>query len=55
MKNLEAKISYLIPLKRIDAIGSGIPFEEIYSTLFSKTFIFNGMSDINYIYNDHIT
>tara|TARA_Y100000813_G_C23884859_1_gene222067 strand:- start:234 stop:353 length:120 start_codon:yes stop_codon:yes gene_type:complete len=29
----------IAPTKRIDEIGSGIPFEEIYSTVLSKTFI----------------
>ena len=32
---------------RIDEIGSGIPFEEIYSTVFSKSFIFPGIAEIN--------
>ena len=37
----------IAPTRRIDEIGSGIPFEEIYSTVFSKSFIFPGMADIN--------
>jgi len=34
-------------IRRIDEIGSGIPFEEIYSTVLSKSFIFPGMAEIN--------
>ena len=37
----------MAPTKRIDEIGSGMPFEEIYSTVFSKSFIFPGMAEIN--------
>ena len=37
----------IAPTKRIDAIGSGIPFEEIYSTVFSKPFILPGIAEIN--------
>ena len=37
----------MAPTRRIDEIGSGIPFEEIYSTVFSKPFIFPGMAEIN--------
>ena len=37
----------MAPTKRIDEIGSGIPFEEIYSTVLSKSFILLGMADIN--------
>ena len=48
IKNPEPKIRHIIaPTKRIDAIESGIPFEEIYSTVLLKPFIFPGMSDIN--------
>jgi len=35
------------PTRRIDEIGSGIPFEEIYSTVLSKLFILPGMAEIN--------
>jgi len=31
----------------MDEIGSGIPFEEIYSTVLSKSFILPGMAEIN--------
>ena len=37
----------IAPTKRIGAIGSGIPFEEIYSTVLSKSFILPGMAEIN--------
>jgi len=37
----------MAPTKRIDDIGSGIPFEEIYSTVLSKSFILPGIADIN--------
>ena len=33
--------------KKIYAIGSGILFEEIYSTVLSKSFILPGMAEIN--------
>ena len=33
--------------RRIDEIGSGIPFEEIYSTVLSKSFILPGIAEIN--------
>ena len=32
---------------RTDANGSGIPFEEVYSTILSKPLTFTGMSVIN--------
>ena len=35
------------PTRRIDQIVSGIPFEEIYSTVFSKSFILPGMAEMN--------
>jgi hypothetical protein len=35
------------PTKRIDEIGSGMPFEEIYSTVLSNSFILPGMAEIN--------
>jgi len=38
---------YNAPTRRIDEIGSGIPFEEIYSTVLSKLFILPGMAEIN--------
>jgi len=28
---------YIAPTKKIEAIGSGIPFDEIYSTIFEKS------------------
>ena len=37
----------IAPTKRIEAIESGIPFEEIYSTVLSKSFILPGMAEIN--------
>jgi len=37
----------MAPTKRIDEIGSGIPFEEIDSTVLSKSFILLGMAEIN--------
>ena len=37
----------MAPTRRTDEIGSGIPFEEIYSTVLSKSFIFPGMAEIN--------
>ena len=36
----------MAPTRRIDEIGSGIPFEEIYSTVPSKSFILLGMAEI---------
>ena len=48
MKNPEPKIRHIMdPTRRIDEIGSGIPFEEIYSTVLSKLFILPGMAEIN--------
>ena len=37
----------IAPTRRIDEISSGIPFEEIYSTILSKSFILPGMAEIN--------
>ena len=37
----------MAPTRRIDEIGSRIPFEEIYSTVLSKSFILLGMAEIN--------
>ena len=37
----------MAPTKRIDEIVSGIPFEEIYATVLSKSIILPGMADIN--------
>jgi len=37
----------MAPTRRIDEIGSGMPFEEIYSTVLSKLFILLGMAEIN--------
>ena len=48
IKNPEPKIRQIIaPTRRIDEIGAGIPFEEIYSNVFWKPFIFSGMADMN--------
>ncbi len=48
MKNPEPKIRHIMaPTRRIDDIVSGMPFEEIYSTVLSKSFIFPGMAEIN--------
>jgi len=48
MKNPEPKIRHIMaPTRRIDEIGSGMPFEEIYSTVLSKSFILPGMAEIN--------
>ena len=37
----------IAPTRKIDEIVLGIPFEEINSTVFSKSFIFLGMAEIN--------
>ena len=48
IKNPDPKIRHIIaPTRSTDAIGSGIPFDEIYSTVFSNPFIFPGMAEIN--------
>jgi len=39
--------AYNSPTRRIDEIVSGMPFEEIYSTVLSKSFILPGMAEIN--------
>ena len=50
MKNPEPKLRQMIaPTKRIDAIGSVIPFEDMYSTVLSKPIIFPGMADTNIV------
>jgi len=36
----------MAPTRRIDEIGWGIPFEEIYSTVLSKLFILPGMAEM---------
>ena len=36
----------IAPTRRTEAIGSGIPFEIIYSTVLSKPFILPGMAEI---------
>jgi len=36
----------MAPTNRIDEIGSGMPFEEIYSTFLSKSFILSRMAEI---------
>ena len=47
MKNPEPKVRHIIaPTKRIDAIGSGIPFDDIYSTVFAKLIILPGIADM---------
>ena len=48
IKNPEPKIRHIMaPTRRIDEIGSGMPFVEIYSTVLSKSFIFPGIAEIN--------
>ena len=48
IKNPEPKIRHIMaPTKRIDEIGSGMPFEKIYSTVLSKSFILPGIADMN--------
>ena len=37
----------IAPTRRMDEIGSGIPFEEIYSTVLSKPFNLLGIAEIN--------
>ena len=37
----------MAPTRRIDEIVSGMPFEEIYSTVLSKSLILLGMAEIN--------
>ena len=37
----------MAPTRRIEEIGSGIPFEEIYSAVLSKLFILPGIDEIN--------
>ena len=37
----------MVPTRRIDEIGSGMPFEEIYSTVLSKSFILLGIAKMN--------
>jgi hypothetical protein len=37
----------IAPTRSIEEIGSGIPFEEIYSTVLSKPFTLLGMAEIN--------
>ena len=36
----------IAPTKRMDAIGSGISFEDIYSTVFTKPVISPGVANI---------
>ena len=48
IKNPEPNIRHIIaPTRRIGEITSGMPFEEIYSTVFSKSFILPGIAEIN--------
>ena len=45
IKNPEPKIrDIMAPTRRIDEIGSEIPFEEIYSTVLSKSYILPGIA-----------
>ena len=37
----------MAPIRRIDEIGSGMPFAEIYSTVLSKSYIMLGIAEIN--------
>ena len=37
----------IAPTNRIEVIGAGIPFDEIYSTVFEKPKILLGIADIN--------
>jgi len=37
----------MAPTRRIEEIVSGMPFEEIYSTVLSKSLIFPGIAEIN--------
>jgi len=47
IKKPEPKIRHIIaPTRRIDEIGLGIPFEEIYSTVLPNPFILLGMAEI---------
>ena len=48
IKNPEPKVRHMIaPTKKIDAIGSGIPYEDMYSTVVVKPVILLGIADIN--------
>jgi len=48
IKKPEPKIRHIMaPTRRTDEIGSGIPFEEIYWTVLSKSFILLGIAEIN--------
>ena len=48
IKNPEPNIRHIIdPTRRIDEIGSGTPFEAIYSTVLSKLFILPGIAGMN--------
>ena len=48
IKNPEPNIRHIIaPTRRTDAIGSWMPFEEIYSTWLSKSFILLGIAEMN--------
>ena len=48
MKNPDPKIRHVMaPTRRIDEIVSGMPFEEIQSTVRSKSFILPGTAEIN--------
>ena len=44
----------MAPTRRIDEIGSGMPFEEIYPTVLSKSFILPGMAEINIAERDNL-
>ena len=48
IKNPVPNIRHIIaPTRRIDETRSGIPFEEIYSTVLSKPYILLGMAETN--------
>ena len=44
----------MAPTRRIDEICSEIPFEEIYSTVLSKSFILPGMAEMNIAVIDNL-
>ena len=55
IKNTEPKIRHIIaPIRRIEEIGSGIPFVEIYLTVFLKLLILLGMAEINIAVIDNL-
>ena len=44
----------MAPTRRIDEICSEIPFEEIYSTVLSKSFTLPGMAEMNIAVIDNL-